>query len=169
MNDFIKVVNPGKVKLPDGRHAEMFVKIELRDGRLSVSGVVGPGMFMDNFGKQSGICAGSCGQCYEQLLKIDSYHEGWSKAKALKLRGTWDRWHLNDMRPVCGHQRDWPEDKILDLGNGKTKMAGHVFAPGCGTFKEAGEHPEGLLRKPCLSAATDTAANGKKRMCRRTR
>jgi hypothetical protein len=149
MNDFIKVVNPGEVEVYSGRHAELFVKIEFWDGCLSVTGVVGPGIFMGNFGERSGICAGSCGQCDEELLKIRCYHRGWSKAKALKLREMWNRWHLNDMRPGCEHQRNWPAEKMLGMGNGKTKMAGWVLAPGCGTSKGAKEHPEGLLCKPC--------------------
>jgi hypothetical protein len=132
MKSFVKVVNPGKVKIGTRFH-EMFVRIEYRPNReLSICGVAGPW--------HSGNCAGSCGQCDEGLEKISVFHKGWSKEKAGKLRQVWNDWHLNHMRPGCVHQAEWDTSKMLEMPDGKEKEAGWVTID---------EHPEGLLCKPC--------------------
>jgi hypothetical protein len=133
MKAFVKVVNPGKIKIR-GRLHEMFVKIELRsDGELSLFGVVGPW--------HSGDCAGSCGQCEEELEKISIFHEGWSEEDVWKLHQVWNCWHLNHMRPYCAHQEaEWDMSKELVMPDGKREAAGWVTPD---------EHPEGLLGKPC--------------------
>jgi hypothetical protein len=132
MEQFVKVVNPGKIEI-GGRLREVFIKIELReDGELSIAGVVGPW--------HSGNCAGSCGQCDEALENISVFHKGWSKARARKLRQVWNDWHLNHMRPGCVHQAEWNMSKMLELPGGEKKEAGWVTPD---------EHPEGLLEKPC--------------------
>jgi hypothetical protein len=132
MNSFVKVVNPGKIEI-NGRFREMFVRIEFRsDGGLSLSGVVGPW--------HSGNCAGSCGQCDEELEEIGAFHTGWSKETVKKLRQVWNDWHLNHMRPGCVHQAEWDTSKMLETPDGEVKEAGWVTTSG---------HPEGLLNKPC--------------------
>jgi hypothetical protein len=132
MKPFVKVVNPGKIEI-GGRLREMFVSIELRsNGELSICGVVGPW--------HSGNCAGSCGQCDEQLENISVFHKGWSKAKTKRLRQVWNDWHLNYMRPGCVHQAEWDTGKVLEMPDERKENAGWVTP---------GEHPEGLLGKPC--------------------
>jgi hypothetical protein len=132
MNSFVRVVNPGKIET-GGRLREMFIKIELcSDGELSLAGVVGPW--------HSGDCAGSSGQCDEELEKISVFHKGWSKEKVRKLRRVWNDWHLNHMRPGCVHQAEWNTSKLLEMPHGEKKPAGRVTPD---------EHPEGLLNKPC--------------------
>jgi len=73
---------------------ETFVTIEWDGRRLSISGVEGP--------KPNGNCRGSCGQIE---ASIESFAEGWDQEKLDKLRTLWRRWHLNDMRAGCEHQR----------------------------------------------------------------
>jgi hypothetical protein len=132
MKSFVKVVNPGRIET-GGRLREMFVKIRFEEcGELTLRGVVGP--------RRGGSCSGSCGQCEERLEEISVFHRGWSKAEVKKLRQIWDDWHLNHMRPGCAHQAEWDTSKMLKMPDGKKRAAGWV---------RHGEHPEGLLGKPC--------------------
>jgi hypothetical protein len=132
MKSFVKVVNPGKIEI-GGRLRDMFVEICFKEsGELSLHGVVGPW--------HSGNCAGSCGQCDEELEDISVFHKGWSKETAKKLRLVWNDWQLNHMRPGCVHQAEWDTSKMLEMPDGEKKMAGWVTPD---------EHPEGLLCKPC--------------------
>lgn len=72
-------------------HANVFVTISYEDGKLSMTGVVGP------YG--SGNCHGSCGQIdmtyrgHEERIKPA---EGWDLDTIKKLFAVWDRWHMND-------------------------------------------------------------------------
>jgi hypothetical protein len=84
------------------RYLPMFVKIEYKDGRLSITGVVGP--------YRSGNAAGGCGQIDMEfrghLDDLDlRYPEGWSKDLFEYLLAVWDLYHLNDMKAECVHQR----------------------------------------------------------------
>ena len=132
MKAFIKIINPGRVRIY-GRLSEVFIKIKLTaGGRLTISGVEGPW--------HSGNCAGSCGQIVDRLENIVRRHKGWSRDKLNLLREYWDKWHLNDIRAGCEHQDEWDVSKMLALPDGKTERAGWVYPAG---------HPEGLLCKPC--------------------
>lgn len=99
-----KVINPCRCEVYSKITpiVNAFVEIKFKDGNLSIHGVVGP---MNN-----GNCKGSCGQC------IDEIREGkptgdWTDEMLQKLCDIWDRWHLNDMRPYCEHQKalGWDE------------------------------------------------------------
>lgn len=90
---FTKVVQPG-VALGEGR---LFVTIRWDGTRLSFTGVAGP---MSN-----GDCRGSCGQVHRLLDDTLSCVDEWTPTTVRVLRGLWDRWHLNDMRAGCVHQR----------------------------------------------------------------
>lgn len=50
----------------------------------------------------------------------------------------WKRWHLNDLRAGCEHQRaeNWGEDRVSELG----KLSCWVYPQ---------EHPKGVLMKHC--------------------
>jgi len=117
-----KVVRIGTVNT--GRSWQsVFCKIEITDGKLSISGVIGP--------RSSGNCAGGCGQIdmefahrnpedndsrYDRLLKPSDFHfaPGWSASKWYDFLDVWKRWHLNDMKPDCEHQEalGWNKKKI---------------------------------------------------------
>jgi len=90
--DFKRVISPGLTK--EGR---LFVTIQYKDGRLSFFGVVGP--------LANGEAKGSCGQCLDELANLEKLSEGWTPELANRLAYLWERWHLNDMRAGCEHQR----------------------------------------------------------------
>ena len=103
---FERILNPGTVEEHTHggilAHVPMFVKVKYSDdGRLSITGVVGP--------KSNGDAWGSCGQCTDSLDRVRP-GLGWG-GKVGELRAIWDRWHLNDMRAGCEHQRadGWAE------------------------------------------------------------
>lgn len=99
-----KIVNPCKCEMRNGRKYNAFARIEFDEysGRLSICGVVGP--------TRHGNCMGSAGQCVDEIREgIPT--EDWSEEMLSKFCDIWDRWHLNDMRPTCEHQRElgWDE------------------------------------------------------------
>ena len=85
----------------------LFVEIrtEKRDQgrslRLCITGVVGP--------RSDGDAWGGCGQCVDELRGLRRLAAGWTAEQAARLREVWERWHLNDMRAGCEHQRAEPE------------------------------------------------------------
>lgn len=97
MKDFKKVVNPCLCKVNGSSvlsHA--YAKIEYEGKRLSISGVIGP--------TSNGNCRGSCGQCVDEIR--GGKPEGlWTDKMLAKFCDVWDRWHLNDARPYCQHQK----------------------------------------------------------------
>lgn len=105
MQAFTKVICPGSVTI-DRRQVDVFCKIEWDGARLSISGVEGP--------KSNGNCVGSCGQITSSVKGVSEFMPGWDAGKVARFASIWDRWHLNDMRAGCEHQRcDWkPEEKI---------------------------------------------------------
>lgn len=104
MKAFEKVVNPCLCKVNGGAvlsHA--YAKIEYDGKRLSISGVVGP--------TSNGNCRGSCGQCIDEIR--GGKPEGlWTDEMLAKFCDVWDRWHLNDMRPYCEHQKELGWDSL---------------------------------------------------------
>ena len=98
MQNFKKIINPGKVSCYKDMQYSFYIEIEYKDGRLTLHGVVGP---MSN-----GDCKGSCGQNYEKLDCINEYESGWNKSLCKELKEVWQRWHLNDTNPCCIHQRE---------------------------------------------------------------
>lgn len=95
-------------ELQNYRHA--FIKKYEGTGRLSISGVVGP--------RSNGDCYGSCGQIADTIreaIKAGEFTpnsaQGWTVPDVLSFLDLWDRYHLNDMRPECEHQRaaGWQE------------------------------------------------------------
>lgn len=121
-----KIVRIGKVK-ESGILASIFCKIEIKEGKLSISGVIGP--------KSDGNCYGSCGQIDIEFAHRNSsdnddryskpiqpseiqFAPGWNTEKWFDFLDIWKRWHLNDMRPGCEHQKDWGKKKLelIDFG-----------------------------------------------------
>lgn len=74
-----------------------FCKIEFDGERLSITGVEGP--------KADGNCKGSCGQIVDSI-EIETFAPGWTAADLNNFKNVWQRWHLNDMRAGCEHQRE---------------------------------------------------------------
>lgn len=100
MKNFKKIINPctNEVYIYNGkeRRVNSFCKIEYQDGKLSITGVIGP--------KSNGNCWGSCGQCVDEIRKGEPTKE-WSFEMLQKFCDIWDEWHLNDMRPYCSHMK----------------------------------------------------------------
>lgn len=108
-------------------------------GRLSITGVVGP--------RSNGDAYGSCGQISDTIREAINAGEfkpndaqGWTVPDVLSFLDLWDRYHLNDMRPECEHQRaaGWPQMARTILDTGKAR--------GWTTYSD---DPRGLLGKPC--------------------
>lgn len=87
------VVLPGHT-----RAGNLYVLIRYNVERLSLSGVVGP--------LPNGDAIGDCGQIRSELHKLTKLRPGWTLDTVSRLHETWRRWHLNDLRPWCEHQRD---------------------------------------------------------------
>lgn len=88
----------------------VFVTIEWskdKTGRLSIRGVVGP--------FSNGNARGSCGQCIDSVRECTPLAP-FTVADRDKLAEIWDRWHLNDARAGCEHQRkDWDVSEKLEV------------------------------------------------------
>lgn len=81
-----------------GPGASVFITVRIRDnGELSITGVEGP--------NNAGGCRGGCGQIEINPDSFTSFAKGWDRAKVEKLRDIWKRWHMNNMRAGCEHQR----------------------------------------------------------------
>ena len=106
MDNFTRVLLPGYTYPPwdkTKRRVPVFVKVTWHDGRLSITGVVGP--------TRNGNAI-SCGQIGVKGIELPD--DGWTREMIAKLGDIWDRWHLNDMRAGCEHQRaaGWGEDMV---------------------------------------------------------
>jgi len=114
------------VRIGHMRGGNLFCKIEIEKGKLSISGVIGP--------SRNGNCS-ACGQIdmefahrnpadnddrYSSLTQPTdiTFAPGWDTEKWFDFLDIWNRWHLNDMRPSCEHQRDWGKKKLelIDFG-----------------------------------------------------
>lgn len=92
-----KVIHPCDVKIGN-YHRPVFVEITFENGELSLHGVVGPTI--------GGNAHGSAGQIQDELKRRPRrIAPGWNGLKIAKLYNVWERWHLNDMRSECAHQR----------------------------------------------------------------
>jgi len=92
---FRRITMPGFETI-DGRKAKVFADIRFDGRRLSISAVVGP--------MANGDCRGSCGQCVGSVRECELAAE-WTEDMRTRLVEVWERWHLNDMRAGCEHQR----------------------------------------------------------------
>lgn len=66
----------------------------------------------------SASSANWAGQAYDELLSMDEIYMDQSRLE--QLVEYWKRWHLNDMRPYCIHQREWDRNKKLTIIKVKT-------------------------------------------------
>lgn len=89
------------IRIGRGEAGDVFCKIEFvnkegKGGVLSITGVEGP--------KSNGDCRGSCGQIYDHI-RIKDFAPGWDHKTLAEFIDVWRRWHLNDLRAACEHQR----------------------------------------------------------------
>ncbi|MFA4971502.1 MAG: hypothetical protein WC683_02735 [bacterium] len=86
-----------------GDCGKVFVTIKWDGKRLSLTGVEGP--------LSNGDAKGGCGQI--DLVNVTQPFPGIDVAK---LAEVWNRWHLNDMRAGCEHQRkDWDVTEKVEV------------------------------------------------------
>lgn len=90
-----KILRIGTQKTHGERYASVYAKVELNEGHLSITGVVGP--------LTSGNALGNCGQIKKPT--IDKFAPGWDQDLLDTFFEVWKRYHLNDLRPGCEHQR----------------------------------------------------------------
>ena len=135
-----KVMRIGTVKTWGGRNVSVFVAAKIKEGRLSMTGVVGP--------TRNGNASGGCGQIdmefahrnpedddkrYNDPITPDqiNFAKGWDADKWFDLLDIWKLWHLNDMHAECEHQRalGWTYD--THHGTELDEFEGHP-CPVCG-------------------------------------
>lgn len=83
--------------------AKVFCKIEFKDKKLLISGVVGP--------TRGGDALGSCGQIYDSI-EVDNFQPGWDKDTLAKFIAIWREWHLNDMNACTLEMKAAGWDKL---------------------------------------------------------
>lgn len=136
-----KVVSPCfcKVHTRSGNEAtaRAFCEIQFENGRLSITGVIGP--------LRSGDCRGGAGQCVDEIREGCPCDE-WTQEMLDKFCSIWDEWHLNDMRPYCKHQKELGWDKLA-----VTPVTLYHYRLNSKTlgWLNPDEHPDGILGKPC--------------------
>jgi hypothetical protein len=118
MKNFSKVVRIGTTSFYRNSAANVFAKIEFKEGKLSISGVEGP--------KPNGDAWGGCGQIVMGYAGTDKRYPkpktitpapGWTPEMVARFWQVWERWHLNDMKAGCEHQRGpgWDFEKELTI------------------------------------------------------
>lgn len=145
-----KIVNIGTVPV-GSRRANVYCKIENENGRLSISGVVGP--------LPSGNALGGCGQIdmefkhrneadddkrYGDLIGPNEikFSKGWNATAWFDFLEVWKKWHLNDMHAGCEHQREWEQKNYDELPEDKAcKVCGYEY----GTAWNSVKVPEDVL------------------------
>lgn len=110
--DFTKIVRIGTIKTWErGRPVSVFCKIEMRKGRLSISGVEGP--------LPSGNALGACGQIDMHLrdkpARDWNLAPGWNTAALKMFFNVWKRWHLNDMKAGGPEQEQFLRDNPVKV------------------------------------------------------
>ena len=165
-----KVMRIGRLK-GDQRTREtgdIFIKAKIEDGKLSISGVIGP--------MRSGNAKGGCGQIDMEFSHRDpaqddkrtyqlttpgmiEFAPAWDAEKWFDLLDIWSRYHLNDMQAGCEHQRqDWQPKKeliivIYRLNDETTKEQGQIKARAMEGLEAVGqvkltEHDQRILALP---------------------
>jgi hypothetical protein len=107
-----KTVRVGTIESYGKHKVSVYCSIKFENGKLSISGVEGP--------LPSGNAIGGCGQIdmgyahrdskdndprYDEPKQIAKFAEGWNQETWFKFLDIWHRWHLNDMKAECEHQR----------------------------------------------------------------
>ena len=157
-----KTINIGAIDMGMAQKSQVFLKVSIEgaksaprigkphdNGTLSITGVVGP--------LASGDAQGSCGQIDgtigEAMDRAGEFEPapGWTRASVRKLLQVWDKWHLNDMRAGCEHQRADEWDKVrIDPKELPDSHANRDSRGIMAMWVTQDEHKDGLLSKPCL-------------------
>ena len=147
-----KVIRIGTINF-----ADIFCKIKVIDGKLSITGVIGP--------QSDGNCLGSCGQIIIEFKEYDSRGRRtldniqlkpcWNKELLKSFFDIWDKWHNNDLRAGCEHQRKMGWDKKpIDLNKPLESYGKHFDGQKFDSWNmlvwvTPEEYKDGLLTKKC--------------------
>jgi hypothetical protein len=109
-----KILHPFDQRTYGGRHHPVFIKVEIKAGVLSITGVVGPTIYGNCFGGAGQICMDYAHRNPQDDDKRSSqpikpselrFAPNWNAKKWLDLLDIWERWHMNDTHAECEHQR----------------------------------------------------------------
>jgi hypothetical protein len=123
------------------RNCEAAITWELQDGRFSMSAEIWNPCKSDIY---------YCGQCVDTVA---AYFP--DDRKARRMVEIWRRWHLNDMKADCEHQREESWDKRpIDPAKPLNTYGKHFPGQSHDTWNmlawvRRDEHPDGLLSHPC--------------------
>ena len=143
MNAINKVVRVGTTLAgyPEAQRS-IFAKIEYKDGKLSVSGVIGP--------KSNGDAHGSCGQFIMSFKEYDERGHAtldeitpapaWDAALVRRFFDAWHRWHLNDLTAGSPAQEQYLRDNPIPQSEYAYPKSHYDVA--CAKLAEAGLNPD---------------------------
>lgn len=123
--DLHKIVNLGKAPVNFIKRkamSDVFCEVAVKDGCLSIHGVIGP--------CKNGNCWGSAGQiqdCLEDLVPGN----GWTQEMVDEFLNIWREWHLNDM--VAGSPR-----QMAFLRDYRAENGWNGYEEECRALAEAG-------------------------------
>ena len=121
---------------PTRKTSEAYLSWELKDGTFSMSGEIWKP------GKRDVYMGGQCVDTVVEFFPDD--------VKAQRMAAIWKRWHLNDMRAGCEHQRaaEWKKVRI-DPAEVPNITANCDEKGVLAIWVRKTEHPAGLLCEPC--------------------
>jgi len=137
----------------DRLHIYVILKKRMRNGKLGHS-------FVGFVTNERMTIVKECGQIQNSMYNYIyqpkfKYNEGWNPQKVDRLLEIWNRWHLNDMRAGCKHQRNekW-EERPIDPSKPLSAYGLHYKGQVCASSNRLvwvtrKEHKEGLLSFPC--------------------
>lgn len=98
MENFTKILSIGQTR----DSGTLYANVRFTDGKLSITGVVGP--------QANGNCRGSCGQIVMGEWDIKEYALGWDADLVQQFRDVWNRWHLNGLKAGTPAQEQFLRD-----------------------------------------------------------
>ena len=131
MENFEKVIRIGVF---EGNN--IYCTIKYTNGRLSISGVVGP--------LKNGNCKGGCGQINSNLINHISEiipAPNWDRMLILEFLNIWSEWHLNDLIPGSPLQETFLKEYIEDWKISKG-VFNDYYSWACFILKDAGLYPD---------------------------
>lgn len=137
-----KVLELGKVGYmnPKVKNCPATIEIELRDKgkgpELSICATIWNHLRTDCY---------CCGQCVDTVAAFFPHNK-----KVQRMKQLWERYHLNDMKAGCEHQRaaGWEDRRIKpeELPNTHANRDERGIVA---TWVKKSEHSDGLLCEPC--------------------
>lgn len=157
MENFARSHIIGTIDTGHRARAKVQIDISYVDGRLSIVGEARRSGVRDCSGVRDRYRGGQMHATIASAAQAGEiwYLSGWDRQSVLILTALWDRWHLNDMRPGCEHQRaaEWdkrPIDPSKPLDSYGLHYEGQQHASwNTLAWVRGDEHPNGLLSRAC--------------------